>query len=164
MSYSTNLWTTGHQASQSITNSQSLLKFISIESVMPSNHLVLRRPCLLLPSVLPSFRVFSKESALRIRWPKYWSFSFSSSPSNEYSGLISFRIDWFHIFDFFLFSYPEEEDYKRPDFLFYISMFPSYFWPHFPCLSNYIFLSIKHFISSRELRIILYHLPAKIAV
>ena len=87
-------WTAAHQTSLSITNSRSLLKLISIESVMPSNHLVLRRPCLLLPSVLPSFRVFSKESALRIRWPKYWSFSFSISPSNECSGLIFYRIDW----------------------------------------------------------------------
>ena len=88
-------WTAAHQTSLSITNSRSLLKLISIESVMPSNHLVLRRPCLLLPSVLPSFRVFSTESALRIRWPKYWSFSFSSSPSNKYSRLIFFRVDWF---------------------------------------------------------------------
>ena len=90
-------WTAAHQTSLSITNSRSLLKLISIESVMPSNHLVLRRPCLLLPSVLPSFRVFSKESALRIRWPKYWSLSFSSSPSNECSRLISFRMDWFDL-------------------------------------------------------------------
>ena len=157
-------WTAAHQASLSFTISLSLLKLMSIELVMPSDHLILCCPLLLLSAVFPIIQVFSSELALHIRWPKYWSFSFSSSPSNEYSGLISFRIDWFHIFDFFLFSYPEEEDYKRPDFLFYISMFPSYFWPHFPCLSNYIFLSIKHFISSRELRIILYHLPAKIAV
>ena len=81
------------QASLSITNSWSLLKFMSIESVMPSNHLILCCP-LLLPSVFHSIRVFSNESALRIRWPKYWSFSFNISPSNEYSGLISFRIDW----------------------------------------------------------------------
>ena len=78
----------------SITNSQSSLKPMSIESVMPSNHLILCRPRLLLPSIFPSIRVFSNESALRIRWPKYWSFSFSISPSNEYSGLISFRMDW----------------------------------------------------------------------
>ena len=77
----------------SLTVSQSLLKLMSIESVMPSNHLVLCRPLLLLPSIFPSIRVFSKESTLCIRWPKYWSFSFSISPSNEYSGLISFRID-----------------------------------------------------------------------
>ena len=82
------------QASLSVTNSQSLLKLMSIESVMPSNHLILCRPLLLLPSIFPSIRVFSNESALRIRWPKYWSFSFNISPSNEYSGLISFRIDW----------------------------------------------------------------------
>ena len=87
-------WTAAYQASQSITNSQRLLNLISIESVMPSNHLILCRPHLLLPSVFPSIRVFSNESALCIRWPKYWSFSFSISPSNGYSGLISFRIDW----------------------------------------------------------------------
>ena len=87
-------WTAAHQASLSITNSQSLLKLMSIESVMPSNHLILCHPLLILPSILPSIRVFSNESALRIRWPKYWNLSFSISPSNEYSGLISFRIDW----------------------------------------------------------------------
>ena len=81
----------------SITNSQSLLKLMSIESVKPSNHLILCCPFLLLPSIFPSIRVFSNESALCIRWPKYWSFSFSISPSNEYSGLISFRIDWFDL-------------------------------------------------------------------
>ena len=86
-------WTAARQASLSITNSQSLLKPVSIESVMPSNHLILCHP-LLLPSIFPSIRVFSKESALSIRWPKYWSFSFNVSPSNEYSGLISFRMDW----------------------------------------------------------------------
>ena len=78
----------------SITNSQSLLKLMSIESVMPSNHLILCHPLLLPPSVFPSIRDFSNESVLRTRWPKYWSFSFSISPSNEYSGLISFRMDW----------------------------------------------------------------------
>ena len=87
-------WITAHQASQSITNSRSLLKLIFIESVMPSNHLILCHPLLLLPSIIPSIRVFSNESALRIRWPKYWSFNFNISPSNEYSGLISFRMDW----------------------------------------------------------------------
>ena len=86
--------TAAHQASLSITNSRSLLKLISIESVMPSNHLILCRPLLLPPSIFHSIRVFSNESALRIRWPKYWSFSFSISPSNEYSGLISFRMSW----------------------------------------------------------------------
>ena len=87
-------WTTAHQASLSITNSLSLLKLMSIKLVMPSNHLILCRPLLLLPPILPSIRVFSNESVLRIRWPKYWSFSFSISPSNEYPGLISFRMDW----------------------------------------------------------------------
>ena len=87
-------WTAEHQASLSFTNSQSLFKLTSIESVMPSNHLVLCCPLLLLFSIFPSIRVFSNESALCIRWPKYWSFSFSISPSNEYSKLIFFRIDW----------------------------------------------------------------------
>ena len=86
-------WTAACQASLSITNSRSLLKLMSIESVMPSNHLILCR-LLLLPSIFPSIRVFSNESALRIRWPKYWSFSFNISPSNEHSGLISFRVKW----------------------------------------------------------------------
>ena len=87
-------WTAAHQASLSITNSLSLLKLISINSVMPSNHLILCCPLLLLPSIFPSIRVFSNESVLHIRWPKYWSFSFNISPSYEYSGLISFRMDW----------------------------------------------------------------------
>ena len=86
-------WTAACQASLSITNFWSLLKLMSIESVMPSNHLILCRPLLLLPSIFPSIRVFSSESVLRIRWPNYWSFSFGISPSNAYSGLISFRID-----------------------------------------------------------------------
>ena len=86
--------TAAHQASLSITNSQNLLKLMSIELVMPSSHLILCHPLLLLPSIFPSNRVFSNESALHIRWPKSWSFSFSISPSNEYSGLISFRMDW----------------------------------------------------------------------
>ena len=88
-------WTAAHQSSLSITNSQSLLKLISIESMMPSNHLILCHSLLLrlLPSIFPSFRAFSNESTLCIRWPKYWSFSFNISPSNEYSGLISFGID-----------------------------------------------------------------------
>ena len=90
-------WTAAHQASLSITNSWSLLKLISIMSVIPSNHLILCHPLLLLPSIFPSIRVFSKESVLHIRWPKYCSFSFSISPSNEYPGLISFRIDWFDL-------------------------------------------------------------------
>ena len=90
-------WTVAHQASLSFTISQNLLKLTSIELVMPSNQLILCHPLLLLPSILPSIRVFSNESVLRIRWPKYWSFSFSISSSNEYSGLISFRIDWFDL-------------------------------------------------------------------
>ena len=90
-------WTATCQASLSITKSRSLLKLMSIESVMPSNHLILCHPLLLLPSIFPSIRVFSKESVLHIRWPKYWSFSFSISPSREYSGLISFRIDWLYL-------------------------------------------------------------------
>ena len=88
------LWTAAHQASLSITNSQSSLKLLSIESVMPSNHLILCNPLHLPPSIFPSISVFSNESVLLIRWPKFWSFSFSISPSNEYSGLISFRMDW----------------------------------------------------------------------
>ena len=87
-------WTAACQASLSITNSQSLLKLMSIESVMPSNNLILCHSLLLLPSVFPSTRVFTTESALGIKWPKYWSFSFSISPSSGYSGLISFRMDW----------------------------------------------------------------------
>ena len=87
-------WTAARQASLPIINSQSLLKLMSIESVMPSNHLILYCPLVLLPSIFPSTRVFSKESVLHIRWPKYWSFSFSISPSSAYSGLISFRMDW----------------------------------------------------------------------
>ena len=93
MSNSATPWTAACQASLSITNSQSLLKLMSIESVMPSNHLILC-PLLFLPSIFPSIRVFSNESVLYIRWPKYWSFSFNISPSNEYTGLISFKMDW----------------------------------------------------------------------
>ena len=89
-----NPWTAAHQASLSITNSQSPPKPMSIELVMPSSHLILCRPLLLLPSIFPSIRVFSNESALRIRWPNYWSFSFNISPSNEHSGLVSFKMDW----------------------------------------------------------------------
>ena len=90
-------WTAAHQASLSITNFRSLLKLMSIESVMPCNHLSLYHPFLFLSSIFPSIRAFSNESALHIRWPKYWSFSFNISPSNEYSRLISFRIDWFDL-------------------------------------------------------------------
>ena len=90
-------WTAARQASLSITNSRGLLKLMSIKSVMPSNHLILCCPLLLLPSIFPSIRVFSNESALRIRSPNYWSFSFSISPSKEHSGLISFRMGWLHL-------------------------------------------------------------------
>ena len=93
MSHSATPWTAARQASLSII-SRSLLKLVSIESVMPSNHRILCHPLLLLPSIFPSIRFFAKESVLCIRWPKYWSFSFSISPYNEYSGLISFRMDW----------------------------------------------------------------------
>ena len=89
-------WTTARQASLSVTNSRSLLKLMSIESVMPSNHLILCHPLLLLPSIFPSIRVFPSESGLWIRWPEHWSFSFSRSSSSEYSGLVSFRMDWLH--------------------------------------------------------------------
>ena len=90
-------WTAAYQASLSIPNSQTLLKLMSVKSVMPFNHLILCRPLLLQPSIFPSITVFSNESVLCIRWPKYWSFSFSISPSNEYLGLISFRIDWLNL-------------------------------------------------------------------
>ena len=92
-------WTAAHQASLSITNSCSLLRVMSIDSVVPSNYLILCRPLLLLSSIFPSIRVFSNETVLRIRWPKYWSFSFNISPPNEYSGLTSFRVDWFDLLD-----------------------------------------------------------------
>ena len=90
-------WTAAHQASLSITNSRRLLRLMSIESVMPSSHLILCHPLLLPPLIFPSIRDFSNESALCIRWPKYWSFSFNISPSNKYSGLISFRMDWLYL-------------------------------------------------------------------
>ena len=90
-------WTAAHQASLSISNSWNLLKLMSIESVITSNHLILWCPLLLLPSIFPSIMDFSNESAVHIRWPKYWSFSFSTSPSNEYSRLISLKIDWFDL-------------------------------------------------------------------
>ena len=92
-------WTAARQASLSITNSRSLLKLMSIKSVMPSNHLILCHPLLFLPSVFPSIRVFSNESVLHIRWPKYWNISFSISASNEYSVLISFRMDWLDLLE-----------------------------------------------------------------
>ena len=98
MSDSVTPWTAARQASLSITNSRGLPKLVSIESVTPSNHLIFCRPLLLPPSIFPSIRVFSSESVHCIRWPEYWSFSFSISPSNEYSGLISFRMDWLDLF------------------------------------------------------------------
>ena len=109
-------WTAAHQASLSITNSQSLLKLMSIELVMPSNHLILSHPLFLLPSIFPSIRIFSNESALLIRWPKYWSFTFNINPSNEYSGLITFRMD---MLDFLavqrtLKSLPQHHSSKAP--------------------------------------------------
>ena len=104
-------WTAAFQASLSITNARSLLKFMSIELVMPSNHLILCCP-LLLPSIFPSIRVFSNESVLCIRWPKYWHFSFSISPSNEYSGLISFRMDWLDIYYIHIFVIKENRNLK----------------------------------------------------
>ena len=94
MSSSVTPWTAARQASLSITNSRSSFRLTSIELVMPSSHLILYRPLLLPPSIFPSIRVFSNESTLRMKWPKYWSFSISICPSNEYSGLISFRMDW----------------------------------------------------------------------
>ena len=97
MSDSATAWTAAHQASLAIASSRSLLKLMSIKSVMPSNHLILCRSLLLLPSIFPSIRVFDNESVLHIRWPKYWSFSFSISPSSEYSGLIFSIIDWFDL-------------------------------------------------------------------
>ena len=113
-------WTAARQASLSITNSQSLLKLVSIKSVMPSNYLILCHPLLLLPSIFPSIRVFSNKSVLCIRWPKYWSFSFSISPSNAYSGLISFRIDWF--------------DYAWGDYKTHVAIFLSFFSERESCI------------------------------
>ena len=104
-------WTAAHQTSLSITNSRGLPTLMSIESVMPSNHLIFCRPLLLLPSIFPSIRVFSNESALQIRWPKYWSFSFSINPSNEYLGFVSFRIDWF---DLLAVPRDSQESYPTP--------------------------------------------------
>ena len=111
-------WTIARQTSLSFTISWSLLKLMSIESVMPSNHFVLCRPLLLLPLIFPSIRVFSNELALHIRWPKYWRFSFNISPSNEYSGLISFRMDWFglHAVQWTLKSLLQHHSYKASSF------------------------------------------------
>ena len=115
-------WTAACQASLSFTISQSFLKLMSIESVMPSSHLILCHPLLLLPPILPSIRVFSNESTLCMRWPKYWSFSFSISPSNEYSGLISFRIDWFDLLAVHIYIYIYEISLLIPPFRSYFSI------------------------------------------
>ena len=126
-----NPWTAARQASLSITNSESLFKLMSMESVMPPNHLILCHPLLLLPSIFPSTRVFSNESDLRIRWPKYWSFSFNISPSNEYSGLIFFRMDWL---DFLAFQrtlknlLPHHS--SKTSILWFSAFFRSYFHTH----------------------------------
>ena len=106
-------WITALQAALSITNSKSLLKLMSIDLVMPSSHLILCHPLLFLPSIFPSIRVFSKKSVLHIKWPKYWSFSFSISPFNEYSGLISFKIDWF---DLLCSPRDSQESFPTPQF------------------------------------------------
>ena len=105
MSDSATPWTAARQASLSITNSQSLLKLMAIESVMPSNHFILCRPLLLPPSIFPNIRVFSNDSVLHIRWPKYWSFSFSISLSNEHSRLISFRMDWLDLLAYLMYPF-----------------------------------------------------------
>ena len=115
-------WTVAHQPSLSFTISQSLLRLMSIESAMPSNHLILGHPLLLLPSIFPSVRVFSNESVLWIRWPKYWSFSFSISPSNDSSGLISFRMDWLDL----LGPRDSEESSPTPQFKSIHSLVPSF--------------------------------------
>ena len=124
-------WTAARQATLSITNSWNLLKLMSIESVMLSNHLILCHPLLLLPPIPPSIRVFSNESVFHIRWPKYWSFSFSISPSNEYSGLISFRIDWF---DFLAVQGTLKESSPTPQFKSINSLVFSF--PYSPALTS----------------------------
>ena len=127
-------WTAAHQASLSIINSWSLLKLMPTESMMPSNHLILCCPLLLLPSIFPSIKIFSNESILQIRWPKYWSFSFSICPSNEYSGLISIRIDWFD----FLAVQRTQESSPTPEFKSISSLMLSYFYgPTFTSIHNY---------------------------
>ena len=127
-------WTATHQASL-LTNSQSLLKLMSMELVMPSNHLILCHPLLLLPSIFPSIRVFSNDSILCIRWPKYWSFSFSISPSNEHSGLISFRMDWF---DLFCSPKDSEESFPTPQYKSINSLVLSFLYgPTLTCIRDY---------------------------
>ena len=114
-------WTAAHQASLPITNFWGLLKLMSVESVMPSNHLILYHP--LLPLILPRFRVFSNESVLHIRWPKYWTLSYSISPSNEYSGLISFRMDWFDLVVQGTLKSPLQHHSSKSSFLRYSAFF-----------------------------------------
>ena len=125
-------WTAAHQVSLSITNSQSLLKLMSIESVMPSNHLILCHPFLFLPSIFPSIRVFSNESTLCMRWPKYWSFSFSISPSNGHPELISFRMDWL---DLLVFQGTQESS-PKPQFKSINSLVLSFLYAHAETLSS----------------------------
>ena len=133
--------TAAHQASLSITNSQSLLKLMSIESVMPFNHLILCCPLLLLPSIFPSIKVFSNGSVLYIRWPKYWSFSFSISPFNEYSGLISFRMDWLDLLavqESSLTPQFKSINYSALSFLYVLTYFNSYYHKTaIPCINGY---------------------------
>ena len=142
-------WTAARQASLSIANSQSLLKLMSIESVMPSNHLTLCHPLPLLPSICPSIRVFSNESVLHIKWPKYWRFSFSISPSNEYSGLIAFRIDWFDLLAVqgSFKSLPQHHSSKASVLqhsAFFVAFSFSYFLSFFP-LFKFLFLFFSYF-------------------
>ena len=134
MSDSATPWTAACQASLSI-NSQSLLKLMSIKSLMPSTHLILCCPLLLLPSIFPSIRIYSNESVLLIRWSKYWSFSFSISPSNEYSGLISFRIDWL---DLLAVQGTSQESSPTPQFKSISSLVLSFLYsPTFTCIHDY---------------------------
>ena len=126
-------WTAAHQASLPFTASSPLLRFMSIELVMLFNFLILCHPLLLLPSIFPSIRVFSKESALYIRWPKYWSFSFSISPSNEFSGLISFRIDWFDLAVQGILKSLLQHHISEASIL----RCPAFYWPHYAPLSKW---------------------------
>ena len=159
ISNSVTLWIAACQASLSITNSQSLLKLMSIELVMPSSHLILCRPLLLLPPIPPSIRVISNESTLRMRWPKYWSFSFSVSPSNEPPGLISFRVDWLdllavqgtlksllqhHSSEASIFWYSElYQGLKCPPWTLVVSKFFFFYWAHMQASAIKIFARNK---------------------
>ena len=140
-------WTVAHQASLSFSISWSLLRFLSIESVMLSNNLIICHPLLLLPSIFPSIRVFSNELALRIRWPNYWSFSFSISSSNEYSGLISFRIEWFDLFTVqgMLKSFLQHHNLKAS--ILQCSVSQGFLWAHnIPCWLLLLLLISKGFL------------------